>query len=108
MKPGWCNSNGAGRIRLAIHVIPNAKKSEIVGILDEALKIRLHAPAQEGRANEALIQFLAKTLNLPKSAIVITHGQTNKRKLLELTANGLTVQQIQQCLLKNHPPLGEI
>ena len=85
MSRTWCSPLPGG-VRLAVQVMPNAKKTEVIGILDEAIKIRLQAPALEGRANEALIRFLADQLQLPKSAITLTHGQTNKRKLLEVVS----------------------
>ena len=98
MSREWCSAC-AGGVRLAVQVMPNAKKSEVVGILDDAIKIRLQAPALEGRANEALIRFLADALAVPKSAITLTHGQTNKRKLLEVKAPGLTPEQVRLRLL---------
>jgi uncharacterized protein (TIGR00251 family) len=98
MSQSWCSAI-AGGVRIAVHVMPNAKKSEVSGLQGDAIKIRLQAPALEGRANEALIRFLAEALNLPRSAISITHGQTNKRKLLALTGKLLSVEQVQTALL---------
>ncbi len=98
MSRDWC-SQIAGGVRLAVQVMPNAKKSEVVGLLDDAIKIRLQAPALEGRANEALIRYLAVLLDLPKSAVVITHGQTTRRKLLELTGSGMDVARVRAKLL---------
>lgn len=100
MSRDWCSAIPGG-VRIAVQGMPNAKKSEVVGVLDDAIKIRLQAPALEGRANEALIRFLADRLGVSKSAITLTHGQTNKRKLLEVKAAGLTPEQVQQALL--HP-----
>lgn len=100
MNRDWCSAIPGG-VRIAVHVMPNAKKSEVVGVLDDAIKIRLQAPALEGRANEALVRFLADRLGVPKSAVTLTHGQTNKRKLLEVKMAGLLPEQVQQALL--HP-----
>jgi YggT family protein len=86
-------------IRLAVQIMPNAKKSEVVGVLDDALKIRLQAQPIEGKANEALIRYVAARLNLLKSAVQITHGFTNKRKILEVSSRDLTVEQAMQTLL---------
>lgn len=85
MSRDWCSASAHG-IRLAVHIIPNAKKTEVTGIQDDALKIRLQAPALEGKANEALIRFLADALGVPKSAVHITHGHTARRKLVEVEA----------------------
>ena len=88
-----------GGIRLAVQIMPNAKKSEVVGVLEDALKIRLQAQPIEGKANDTLIRYIAAKLNLPKSAVQITHGLTNKRKILEISARDLTAEQTMQALL---------
>ena len=58
-------------IVLQVQVIPRAKRSEIVGVLDGALKVKLAAPPVEGAANKALVRFLAKTLSVRPSQIQI-------------------------------------
>lgn len=83
-----------GGVRLAVQIAPNAKKTEVVAATDEALRIRLHAQPIDGKANEALIRFVADTLRVPKSAVQITHGFTAKRKLLEVRAAGLTTETV--------------
>lgn len=69
---------------LSIHLVPNASRSEIVGWVGESLKIRIAAPAIEGRANEALIRFLADKLDLAPSEIEIAGGMTSKQKRLKI------------------------
>ena len=64
--------------------VPNASRSAIVGWLGEALKVKLKAPPVDGKANAALIRFLAKRWRLPKSAIVIASGATARTKILSL------------------------
>lgn len=98
MSQPWCSVIPQG-IRLAVQIMPHAKKSEVVGLLDDALKIRLQAQPIEGKANEALIRYVATRLNLPKSAVQITHGLTNKRKILEVSSRDLTVEEAMQTLL---------
>lgn len=70
--------------RLTIRVIPNASKSEIVGQELGVWKIRLAAPPVDGKANEALIRFLAGKLDLAPSTIDIIKGQTSKTKIVEI------------------------
>ena len=71
--------------RLQIRVIPNAKRSAWVGKWNETYyKIALHAPAVDGKANKALIDFLSETLNLPKKMFSIVSGQTNRCKVIEI------------------------
>lgn len=97
MSRAWCTAI-AGGVRLALQVAPNAKKTEAVGVLDDALKIRLQAQPIEGRANEALVRYLADALSVPRGAVTITHGQANKRKLVEVQAPGLTPAQAERLL----------
>lgn len=98
MSRGWCSALPGG-VRLAVQIQPNAKKTEVIGVLDDALKIKLQAQPIEGKANEALIRYLAETLSVPRSAVALTHGQTNKKKLLEIAASGLTPDDVARLLL---------
>ncbi|RJP90938.1 MAG: YggU family protein [Desulfobacteraceae bacterium] len=63
-----------------IHVQPKASKNVIVGLHDNALKIRLTAPPVDGAANKMCVHFLSKELGVPKSAIEIVAGQTSRTK----------------------------
>lgn len=83
-----------------MQITPNARKSEVTGVLDDALKIRLQAQPIEGKANEALVRFLADILAVPKSAVSITHGHTSKRKIIEVSSTTLTVAQAKASLLE--------
>jgi uncharacterized protein (TIGR00251 family) len=65
---------------ITIQVQPKASKSECVGLHGDALKIRVAAPPIDGRANEALLAFLAKQLNVPPSALVIHAGAGGRHK----------------------------
>ena len=76
---------------LALKVIPNAPRDEIAGWLGAALKVKLHAPALEGRANEALIDFLADRLALPRRAVVLIRGSTGRHKVVRI--DGLTLDE---------------
>jgi hypothetical protein len=69
---------------LNVLVVPNASKSEIVGMHEGALKIRLAAPPVDGKANEELIRFLAKIFDLAPSEISIDKGQSGKRKRVDI------------------------
>ncbi len=86
--PEWCRANAAG-ILLEIHVQPNAKKTESAGEYDGALKVRLHAPPVDGRANDALLGWIAVTLGLPRQQVVLKSGQTSRRKRIQINVPGL-------------------
>lgn len=81
--PIWIQDQGA-RCVLTLHIQPGAKKSEIVGQHGEALKIRLAAPPVDGKANAALLAFLAKTLGLAKSDVRLKTGDTSRHKRVEV------------------------
>lgn len=97
MNRSWCSALPGG-VRLAVQITPNAKKNEVVGGLDDALKLRLQAQPIEGKANEALVRWLAKSLGVARSAVVITHGLTNKRKLIEVSSANLMPDDVARLL----------
>ncbi len=80
----WYRVAADGRITLTLHIQPGAKKTEFAGLHGDALKIRLAAPPVDGKANEALVRFVAETLGLAKSAVELKSGQTSRRKVLEV------------------------
>ena len=88
MSQRWCSAVPGG-LRLAVQIQPNAKQSGVVGVFDDALKLRLQAQPIEGKANAALVTFLAQALGVPRSAVSITHGLTSKRKLVLVLAPGM-------------------
>jgi uncharacterized protein (TIGR00251 family) len=81
----WYRVAADGRITLTLHIQPGAKKTQFAGLHGDALKIRLAAPPVDGKANEALIKFIAETLELPKAAISLKSGLTSRRKVVEVT-----------------------
>ncbi len=71
-------------VTLRIKAQPAASKNEFCEIYgDDAIKIRIKAPAVEGAANKELIKFLSKSFKIPKSDIVFKSGQTSKIKIVE-------------------------
>jgi len=71
---------------LTLHIQPGAKKTEVSGMYGDALKIRLAAPPVDGKANAALIAFVAERLGLPKASVRLISGQTSRRKIVEVAA----------------------
>ena len=86
-------------LRLQVQVMPNAKRTGVAGMHGDAVKIRLQAQPVEGKANEALVRFVADALDLPKNAVEVSHGATSRRKLLEIVAPGMTVESVREKLL---------
>ena len=83
-------------ITFNVKVIPRAKRDEIVGVEGEAVKIRLNAPPVEGRANEALVKFLADVLKIPRAQIEIVRGETSRHKVVRV--RGIPVEQLKKLL----------
>lgn len=73
-----------------VRVVPRAAKSEIVGTLDGALKIRLAAPPVEGAANRELVKFLARICRVPKGSVGIIGGRTSRSKRMRIDGLGRT------------------
>lgn len=89
---------------LPVKVIPNAPRSEVAGWLGEAVKIRVHAPPVEGRANAVLCDFLAELLTLPRRAVTVARGGTARQKLVRL--DGLTPAEVRARLPGGSAPAG--
>jgi uncharacterized protein (TIGR00251 family) len=85
----------AGGVTLAVRAQPGAKKTAITGVYGEGqaaqLKIAVHAPPLEGRANQALINFLAETFAVPKNAVELVSGELSRSKVILL--RGVTLAQ---------------
>jgi len=82
---------------IAFHVQPRAKRTEVMGWHDHAIKIRLRAPPVDGAANKELIRFIAERLGVQRSAVHIVSGQTSRRKrlLLDNTSKTQALQALQ-------------
>lgn len=80
----WYRVTADGCVTLTLHIQPGAKKTELAGLHGDALKIRLAAPPVDGKANEALLKFIAETLGMAKTAITLKSGHASRRKILEI------------------------
>ncbi len=69
-----------GSLLLRLHVQPRAAGNGLVGLQGDALKLRLTTPPVDGKANKAVLAYLAKAFNLPKSALAIRSGQQSRSK----------------------------
>jgi uncharacterized protein (TIGR00251 family) len=85
-----------GGVTLLVRAQPGAKKTAVIGVYGEGataqLKISIQAPPIEGRANSALISFLAEILDLPKSQVELVSGELSKSKIFML--NGVTIDRV--------------
>jgi uncharacterized protein (TIGR00251 family) len=79
-------------ITLKVYLQPKASKNEIVGPYRDGIKVRITAPPVEGKANEALVHFLAKVLRIPGSRIEIIRGHHTREKTLKIS--GMDEQEL--------------
>ncbi len=91
----WLRKQPEG-VAVEIVVQPRASRTEIVGLLDDRLKIRLKAPPVDGAANKELTAFLAKTCGVAKSKVTIAKGSTGKRKTVII--EGVSLEELAQSL----------
>jgi uncharacterized protein len=78
--------------RLPVKAIPNAPTDKVVGWVGGSLKIKVHAPALDGRANDALCGFVAQALGVPRGAVALAQGARSRLKVLEI--RGLTLAEV--------------
>jgi uncharacterized protein len=82
----WHRRNPDGSVCLWVHAQPGAKRTEVAGLHGDALKIRVAAPALEDRANDALIEFIAKQLGIAKRDVALVSGAKSREKRFEIRA----------------------
>ena len=86
-----------------VAVVPRASRNQVAGLKEDALKIKLTAPPVEGAANKACLQFLSKTLGLPKSSLTIVSGESSRTKRILIRLNPKdtkSTKQVRDKLLK--------
>jgi len=83
---------------VAVHVVPRARVSAIVGALGDAVKIRVAAPPVDGAANDELIRFVASRLGVARASVALTGGAASRRKVLKIA--GLDGAEIRRRLLR--------
>jgi uncharacterized protein (TIGR00251 family) len=92
--------NGKKGAALAVRITPRASHNEIIDVLsDGTVKIRLTAPPVEGKANSALIEFLADLLEVPRSRIEIIAGTTGRDKLVSVL--DMDAETVHEIILRN-------
>jgi uncharacterized protein (TIGR00251 family) len=82
----WFRRNG-DVLTLTLHVQPGAKRTEVAGLHGEALKIRLAAPPVEGRANEALLKFIADFFGVPLRQVELKQGGQSRHKVVAIAGS---------------------
>lgn len=89
----WYRRDGES-LSLTLHVQPGAKRTEIAGLHGEALKIRLAAPPIEGRANEALLRFIADTFDVPLRQVELKQGGQSRHKVVMVMGSKVAPEHV--------------
>ncbi|HXJ42297.1 MAG TPA: DUF167 domain-containing protein [Bryobacteraceae bacterium] len=90
------------KTRLSLKITASAPRTQFAGRLGEAWKLRVAAPPVDGKANAAIIKFLAKFLGVRASAITILTGLTATTKLVEI--EGIDAASLESAILEKHGP----
>lgn len=69
---------------LKVRVVPNARRSELAAISQDEVRLKVQAPAQDGKANAELIRLLAQLIDCHKSSIAIKRGEKSRNKIIEI------------------------
>lgn len=99
MTPIWLKQTPSG-ITLSLHCQPGAKRTKVLGLHDDCLKIALQAPPLENKANALLVAWLSKQLKVPQKQIQFISGQNNRKKRIEIQGD-IAAEQIIQTLMQD-------
>jgi uncharacterized protein len=79
---------------LTLHIQPGAKRTDVAGLHGEALKIRLAAPPIEGRANEALLKFIAEKFAVPLRQVELKQGGQSRHKVVAISGSKIAPESL--------------
>ena len=85
-------------VRITVRVSPGARRTEVAGRYGSGWKVRVAAPPERGRANEALVAHVAELLGVPKAAVRVVAGPGSRDKIVEV--DGLTAAQVDSALAR--------
>lgn len=90
------------KTRLSLKVAAGARHTAFAGRFADAWKLHVAAPPVDGKANEAIVRFLASLLNVSNNAVRITSGLTASRKTIEI--DGVSAETLERAILESHGP----
>ena len=82
--------------QFALRVQPRSSRNAIAGVVGDAVKLSITAPPVDGKANQAVIEFLAELFRVPKSSIAIVSGETGRNKVIAV--RGVSAEQVRKAL----------
>ena len=77
-------SAGPTGTTLKVRVIPNARKTEFSGYRDDELVLRVNAPAVEGKANKAVVEFVSEYFGVTRSDVLLIRGERSRHKIFQI------------------------
>jgi hypothetical protein len=83
-------------VQFALRVQPRASRNAVAGVMGDAIKLAITAPPVDGKANQAVVEYLAELLKVSKSSVTIVSGETGRNKLVAI--RGVTVAQVCKAL----------
>jgi uncharacterized protein (TIGR00251 family) len=84
-----------------VRVVPNANSNEVVGVYGDSIKIKVQAPAMDGKANEALLDYVAKKLVVPRGDVFLVTGEKSREK--SISVSHLASKEVKRRLLSQPP-----
>lgn len=90
------------KTRLSLKIAAGARQTAFAGRFGDAWKLHVAAPPVDGKANEAIVKFLARLLDLPGNSVRIATGLTSSRKTVEI--EGISPETLERAILESHGP----
>lgn len=94
--PPWLQVQSGG-VQLELRIQPRASRTEVAGVMGQALKIRVAAPPVDDAANAALLRFLADRLDCPRSTVRLVRGRSSRQKVVRV--DGVDSGWVVRCLV---------
>jgi uncharacterized protein len=95
MPETWYQSRGNGRLLLLdLYIQPNASRTEIAGLHDGSLKIKVAAPPNDHQANDKLLEFLGKSFKVNRRQVILKRGEHSRHKIVEITGSDVLPEAI--------------
>ena len=87
---GWytLDEREVGSAVVRVKAVPGSRREEIAGVLGDRLKVRVSAPPEKGKANEAIVGLMARELGIAARCVEVTQGQTRAEKTLRIVGGG--------------------
>jgi uncharacterized protein (TIGR00251 family) len=86
----WRIEEGGHRLVLDLYIQPNASRTEVAGLHDGSLKIKVAAPPADHQANDKLLEFLRKSFKVGKKQVILKHGEHARHKIVEIVEPNAT------------------